>query len=166
MYSIEPRLEHACAFLRESLPREIALSLLRARRFPRNLGFTYQLDTVVDLKHSWEQAWRFRFRLRRRPRIWSVFDSILCKHRSSKKFQSNVHPSQAWDRSTASPNCFHFTAITMTLDKGTIDFSDKIWNPDWPYVRKSMKVRIDWQSSTTSKGVAIIADFCIYYRWP
>ena len=46
MYSTEPRIEHAGAFLRESRPREIALSLLRARRFPRNLGFTYQLDTV------------------------------------------------------------------------------------------------------------------------
>ena len=42
------RIKHAGAFLRESRPREIALSLLRARRFPRNLGFTYQLDTVYD----------------------------------------------------------------------------------------------------------------------
>ena len=47
MYSPELRIEHAGAFLRESRPREIALSLLRARRFPRNLGFTYQLDTVL-----------------------------------------------------------------------------------------------------------------------
>ena len=34
------------ASLRESRPREIALSLLRARRFSRNLGFTNQLVTV------------------------------------------------------------------------------------------------------------------------
>ena len=46
MYSTEPRIEHAGAFLRESRPREIALSLLRARRFPRNLGFTNHLGTV------------------------------------------------------------------------------------------------------------------------
>ena len=50
LYSTEPRLEHTRAFLRESPPREIALSLLRARRFPRNLGFTYQLDTVHVLQ--------------------------------------------------------------------------------------------------------------------
>ena len=49
LYSPDPRIEHKCAFLRESRPREIALSLLRARRFPRNLGFTYQLDTVMVL---------------------------------------------------------------------------------------------------------------------
>ena len=45
-YSTEPRIEHAGAFLRESRPREIALSLLRARRFSRNLVSTIQLDTV------------------------------------------------------------------------------------------------------------------------
>ena len=48
LYSTEPRIEHAGAFLRESRPREIALSLLRARRFPRNLGFTNQLGTVDE----------------------------------------------------------------------------------------------------------------------
>ena len=48
IYSAGLRIEHAGAFLRESRPREIALSLLRARRFPRNLGFTYQLDTVFS----------------------------------------------------------------------------------------------------------------------
>ena len=51
-YSSEPRIEHAGAFLREWLPREIALSLLRARRFPRNLGFTNQLDTV-QMQHDY-----------------------------------------------------------------------------------------------------------------
>ena len=49
IYSTEPRIEHAGAFLRESRPREIALSLLRARRFSRNLVSTIQLDTVQGI---------------------------------------------------------------------------------------------------------------------
>ena len=46
MYSTELRLKHKRAFLRELRPRKIALSLLRTRRFSRNLGFTNQLGTV------------------------------------------------------------------------------------------------------------------------
>ena len=55
-YSPELRIEHAGAFLRESRPREIALSLLRARRFSRNLVSTIQLDTVCEVKVPCQRA--------------------------------------------------------------------------------------------------------------
>ena len=45
-YRIRLKDVHKRALLRESNPREIALSVWRARRFPRNLGFTNQPDTV------------------------------------------------------------------------------------------------------------------------
>ena len=46
-YSTEVRIEHAGALFRESRPHEIALALLHARRFPRNLVFTNHLGTVL-----------------------------------------------------------------------------------------------------------------------
>ena len=46
MYRIRQIPAHKRALLRESNPREIALSLRRARRFPRNLVSTIQPDMV------------------------------------------------------------------------------------------------------------------------
>ena len=45
-YRIRLNPVHKRALLRESNPREIALSVRRARRFPRNLVSTIQPDTV------------------------------------------------------------------------------------------------------------------------
>ena len=46
LYSTEPRIKHNRASWEESRPHKIALSL--PRRFPCNLGFTYQLRTILS----------------------------------------------------------------------------------------------------------------------
>ena len=44
------------AFLRESSPRVFPLSVWRARRFSRNLGFTNQLGTVLSQDSEWTSS--------------------------------------------------------------------------------------------------------------